>query len=85
MCDDLATIFTEHDQWQWARQFSPLAPRANALVDGGWDQSDLNELGGAFPNFPIPVARKEPWLQRAAELYSRGCELSLQLRAIASW
>lgn len=50
LCSKLAELYAVNGEICEAAAFAERAHRAAALQTAGWSQSDLNELGGQFPD-----------------------------------
>jgi len=87
-----ALLVADGDVWQ-ASHFALKAKQARMLLNGGFDQSDLNNLGGSFPTLDWlnPRAREnglaQPpgWGDTFVRLHAAAVSIALNLRSVATW
>lgn len=93
LCARLADAFSSHGEHHAAGLIGPLHDRALHVRDVGWQQKDLTELGGSYPECPVSwvdprmadyQAPRESWQEDVARWHERARELSIELRAIAA-
>lgn len=92
LCSKLADLYAVNGETYEAAAFAERAHRAAALQTAGWSQSDLNELGGQFPDGgwwlnPKDVdygAPRLPWQHEVARLHPRAKATADDLRATAT-
>jgi hypothetical protein len=92
LCSRLADAFAAHGGVRAAELFRARANTAGRLLAEGWTRSDLNELGGEFPDgawWLNPKALdydtpREAWQDDVAILHQHARMAALDLRAIAT-
>ena len=91
LCEALEDGFARNGETRAADLIGPLHRKARQLLDEGWEQVDLNELGGRYPAQPVAWLHprmadyqmpREEWQDEVAELNSRARALSVDLRSI---
>lgn len=60
LCSKLAELCAVNGEICEAAAFAERAHRAAALQTAGWSQSDLNELGGQFPDGGVGGSTRRP-------------------------
>jgi hypothetical protein len=92
LCGELAELYASHGESVTAAVFAERAQVAGELLQNGWTQADLNNLGGQFPDggwwlnpkaadFNAP---RQSWQEEAARLYPLAKAVADDLRAIAT-
>ena len=91
LCSQLAKTFEQNGDRLSAEAFGIKARHAARLIDEGFNQAELNELGGQLPvttwlnpkavDFGAP---RLPWQDDVAELRSRAQDVAWSLRAVAT-
>ena len=91
LCSRLTKTFEQNGDRLSAAAFDIKARHAARLIDEGFDQADLNELGGQLPftmwlnpkavDFGAP---RLPWQDEVAELHSQAQGVAWNLRAVAT-
>ena len=93
LCQRIGNAFAEQGDSWIASHFPPLSQRALDLLANGWQQSDLNALGGDYPQHPAPWlhpkmsdynAKRESWQDSVAEWNDLARRLALDLRTIGT-
>ena len=92
LCAGIANGFADHDPLA-AAEFHERAARAEALLAGGWSQSELNLLAGQFPMgawwlHPKALdydAPREPWQEEIAVKHARAKIVARDLRSVATY
>ncbi len=92
LCSELAQLYSENGDSNTAAAFSERSEQAASLQRTGWTRTDLNELGGQFPDggwwlnpkaadFNAP---RDPWQDEVARLYPLAKAVADDLRATAT-
>jgi hypothetical protein len=92
LCRRLSVLFAANRDSRAAELLSAKAAHAARLLRDGYTQSDLNELGGDFPDGagwlnPKSLdynAAREPWQDEVAQLHGLARALALDLRSTAT-
>ena len=91
MCSRLAAAFALHGDRFTADAFALKARHAARLLADGFDQDELNELGGQLPvtTWLSPKALdygspRLPWQDEVSELHDRAQSVAWDLRAVAT-
>ncbi len=91
LCSRLAELFSAHRDARASELMAAKAAHAAQLLVSGFNQSDLNALGGQFPeaaSWLTPKAldydAREPWQKEVAELHRHAKAVALDLRSRAT-
>lgn len=91
LCERIAVAFANHGDALAAELFAARSRAATRLLADGWDQADLNALGGQFPSVDWLNPKyadfngpREPWQDEVAKLHALASATASDLRAIAT-
>jgi hypothetical protein len=92
LCSRMAALFAAHRDSRAAELLSAKAAHAARLLHEGFEQPDLNALGGQFPDAawwlnPKALdynASREPWQDEVAQLHQHARAVALDLRSLAT-
>jgi hypothetical protein len=92
LCSRMAALFGAHRDVRAAELLAAKAGHAARLLREGFEQADLNELGGQFPDGAWWLNSKaldqngprEPWQDEVARLHGHARAVALDLRSLAT-
>jgi hypothetical protein len=91
LCSRLAELFSAHQDARAAELMAAKAAHAARLLVSGFNQSDLNELGGQYPEAAswlnpkaLDYDAREPWQEQVADLHRHARAVALDLRSRAT-
>lgn len=92
LCERMSALFAANGDSRAAELLGSRAAHAARLVRDGFEQADLNALGGEFPDGawwlnPKALddnAAREPWQDEVAELHGLARKVALDLRSVAT-
>jgi hypothetical protein len=91
-CERLALLFQENDEYWRSRRAAGFANEASLLLDQGFDQAKLSDLGVRFPGYLVSWlnpksaefdAPRGAWQDEVAVLTQRARDLSVDFRTLA--